>query len=78
MSVNVPFCQTGEDGGFESTSHFKDTGIPSRIGMPNPGFLLIPKEGVSIIRNTVEVQCVSLHVKHYTNYSHKVIERSIF
>jgi hypothetical protein len=44
----IPFCQTGDDGGLESTSHFRDTEIPSLIGIPNPGILLIPKEGVSI------------------------------
>lgn len=44
----IPFCQTGDDGGFESTSHFKETEIPSLIGIPNPGILLIPNEGVSI------------------------------
>lgn len=48
--INVPFCQTGVDGGFESTSHLRDTEILSLIGIPNPGILLIPKEGVS--RNT--------------------------
>jgi len=45
----LPFCQTGDDGGFESTSHFSDTGMPSLIGMPNPGIRLIPNEGVSIM-----------------------------
>ena len=46
--TNVPFCQTGDDGGFESTSHLRDTEILSLIGIPNPGILLIPNEGVSI------------------------------
>lgn len=43
----LPFCQIGFDTGLESTSHLSDTEIPSVIGKPNPGTLLIPKEGVS-------------------------------
>lgn len=46
--ISIPFCQTGDDGGFESTSHFRDTGRPSLIGIPNPGIRLIPKDGVSV------------------------------
>ena len=41
------FCQIGLDLGFESTSHFKDTGMPSLIGKPKPGSLDMAKEGVS-------------------------------
>lgn len=41
------FCQTGRAFGFASTSHFRDTGIPSRIGKPKPGSLDIANEGVS-------------------------------
>lgn len=41
------FCQIGAARGFESTSHFKETGIPSRIGNPKPGSREIAKDGVS-------------------------------
>lgn len=41
------FCQMAVDGGFESTSHFSDTGIPSRRGYPKPGVLVIANDGVS-------------------------------
>lgn len=34
-------------GGFESTSHFKDTSIPSLKGYPKPGVREIANDGVS-------------------------------
>lgn len=37
----------GLDGGFESTSHFKDTAIPSLRGKPKPGSLLMANDGPS-------------------------------
>lgn len=41
------FCQIGAALGLASTSHFKDTGIPSRMGIPKPGSLEMAKDGVS-------------------------------
>lgn len=41
------FCHTAELGGFESTSHFNETGIPSRSGKPKPGVLVMANDGVS-------------------------------
>lgn len=41
------FCHKGVLGGFESTSHFKDTSIPSLNGYPKPGVREIANDGVS-------------------------------
>lgn len=41
------FCHIGKARGFASTSHFRDTGIPSVIGNPKPGSLEIANDGVS-------------------------------
>lgn len=41
------FCQIATLGGFESTSHFKDTAMPSLKGYPKPGVRVIAKDGVS-------------------------------
>lgn len=42
------FCQSGVLGGFESTSHFSDTSMPSRSGYPKPGVREIANDGVSL------------------------------
>lgn len=60
----LPFCQTGVDGGLESTSHFNETGIPTVRGVPNPGILLIPKEGVS----ETKIQHSNYNSKAFFNY----------
>lgn len=49
--IKLTFCQIGADLGFESTSHIKDTCIPSRIGKPKPGSLDMANEGVSAINH---------------------------
>jgi hypothetical protein len=41
------FCHIAELGGFESTSHLRETGIPSRSGYPKPGVRVMAKDGVS-------------------------------
>lgn len=45
------FCQIGLAFGFESTSHFRETGIPSRIGNPKPGSRDMANDGVSEKQN---------------------------
>jgi len=40
--------QTGLAGGLESTSHFKETGMPSLKGNPNPGTRLMANDGLSV------------------------------
>lgn len=42
------FCHMGLALGLASTSHFRETGIPSRMGKPNPGSREIPNDGVSV------------------------------
>lgn len=41
------FCHRGVLGGFESTSHFKDTSMPSLKGYPKPGVRDMANDGVS-------------------------------
>ena len=41
------FCHIAGLGGFESTSHFNETGIPSRNGYPKPGVRVMANDGVS-------------------------------
>lgn len=45
------FCQMGAALGFASTSHFKETGIPSLIGNPKPGSLDMANDGVSVMES---------------------------
>jgi hypothetical protein len=48
------FCHIAELEGFESTSHFRDTGIPSRNGYPKPGVRVMAKDGVSEVEKKRE------------------------
>jgi hypothetical protein len=61
------FCHIAELGGFESTSHLRDTGIPSRNGYPKPGVRVMAKDGVSKGETKKEKQVVIQNDTHETD-----------
>lgn len=63
MLVSIPFCQTGEDGGLLSTSHLRETEMPSLNGNPNPGVRIIAKDGVTVNRKKKKLLVLTLIIR---------------